>query len=85
VPRDGWTSAICRPERYIEAIVAPGPPLAALDAVRLRGDHLERLEELRAAGIDDGPRPNTDARELLAFETLQRWRVSHAFKIESGG
>lgn len=85
VPPDGWTGAICRPGRYIETLVAPGPPLAAVDAVRLRGDHLERLEDLRAAGIDDGLRSNTDARELLAFETLQRWRVSHAVEIESVG
>ena len=85
VSPDEWSDAICRGRRYIEALVAPGPPLAALDAVRLRGEHLERLEDLRAAGIDDGLRSNTDARELLAFETLQRWRVSHGLSIESVG
>jgi hypothetical protein len=85
VPPDGWAGAICRPRRYIEALVAPGPPLAGLDAVRLRGEHLDRLEDLRAAGIDNGSRSNTEARELLAFETLHRWRVAHALKIESVG
>jgi len=85
VPHDEWMAAICRPGRYIEAIVAPGPPLAAIDAVRLRRGHLERLEELRAIGIDDGPRSNTGGLELLAFETLQRWRVAYALDIESVG
>ena len=77
VPPEGWPAAICRPRRYIEAIVAPGPPLAALGAVRLRADHLAWLEDLRAAGIDDASRSNTEGHGLLAFETLQRWRISH--------
>jgi hypothetical protein len=85
VPHDEWAGAICRPGRYIEAIVAPGPPLGTVDAVRLRKDHLERLEELRADRLDEGPLSNTDARQLLAFETLQQWRVSHVLEIESVG
>lgn len=42
-----WPWLICNPRRYLEAIVTPGPPLASVDAVRVRDAYLERLADLR--------------------------------------
>jgi hypothetical protein len=83
-PRD-WPRAICTPQRYLEAAVAPGPPLAGVDAVRIRRAYRERLEDLRLQALDGSLQPGTAAREVGAYETLRRWRRSRAIAIESVG
>lgn len=77
-PPPAWPRLICNPRHYLEAVVAPGPTLGAIDAVRIRKDHYAHLEDLKLAGVDGSVEPSVEARELLAFETLNRWRTEHA-------
>jgi len=78
-----WPHVICDRYRFLEAVVAPGLPLAAIEAVRMRHTSLDRLEDLTVQGLDGDLRPGTAQRELTAFETLHRWRAAHGIAIES--
>ena len=80
-----WPDVICTPSRYLEAVLAPGPPLTTVDAVRVRQTYLDRLEDLSVLGIDGALDPGTALRELVAFEAMNRWRVDHGVAIEGVG
>jgi len=80
-----WPDVVCTPSRYLEAVLAPGPPLATVDAVRVRQTYLDRLEDLSVLGIDGALDPGTALRELVAFEAMNRWRVDHGVAIEGVG
>lgn len=84
-PPHTWPDVICTPSRYLEAVLAPGPPLATVDAVRVRQTYLDRLEDLSVLGIDGALDPGTALRELVAFEAMNRWRVDHGVAIEGVG
>lgn len=83
--RPAWPWLICNPGRYLETIVAPGPQLDAVDAVRLRETYLERLDDLTVAGSEDPLQAATEQRELKALETLRRWRAEYDITIEAVG
>ncbi len=78
-----WPDVVCTLSRYLEAVLAPGPPLATVDAVRVRQTYLDRLEDLSVLGIDGALDPGTALRELVAFEAMNRWRVDHGVAIEA--
>jgi hypothetical protein len=77
-----WPWLICNPRRYREAVVTPGPALAA---VRLREAYLERLADLTLAGSEDPLAAATEQRELNAIETVRSWRAEHGIAIEAVG
>jgi hypothetical protein len=81
----GWPWLICNPTRYAEAVVTPGPPLAAVDAVRVGEAYLERLADLTLAGSETSLESATEQRELNAIETVRRWRADHGIAIEAVG
>jgi len=80
-----WPLLICNPSRYLEAVVTPGPTLEAIDAVRVRGEYLARLEDLKAEAVDTELDPSVELHELIAFEALNRWRTAYKLDIESVG
>lgn len=51
--RPAWPWLICNPQRYVEVVVAPGPPLASVDVVRVRDAYLDRLADLTLEGSED--------------------------------
>lgn len=77
-----WPRVICDRHRFLEAVLAPAPPLSRVDGVRVRQTYLDRLEDLRLLGVDDDLRQATARRELAAFEAMRRWRVTHGIAIE---
>ncbi|MDX6681560.1 MAG: hypothetical protein QOG94_1599 [Solirubrobacteraceae bacterium] len=83
--RHAWPWLICNPTRYVEAVVTPGPPLAAVDAVRVGEAYLERLADLTLAGSEAALDSATEQRELNAIETVRRWRADHDIAIEAVG
>jgi len=80
-----WPRVICTTQRYLEAVVAPGPPLDAVDAVRLRRDYRERLEDLRLQALAGNLKPGTALREVRAYEALRGWRRLRGITVESVG
>ena len=84
-PTTDWPRLICNPRRYLEAIVAPGPELSAVDAIRVRDSYLERLADLTVAGSEDPLEAATEQRQLNAIETIRRWRSEHGVAIEAVG
>lgn len=95
VHRIDWARVICDDERFLEVVVAPGPPIDAIDAVRIPQPLLDVLEEAEARRLDEellaaqderspdeDVLPGADRAELVAFETIQRWRRSHGLRVE---
>ena len=82
-PPELWPRLICNPKRYLEAVVAPGPPLDAVDAVRLRHDYRERLEDLRLQALTGYLGPGTALREVGAYEALRGWRRSRGRPLKA--
>ena len=80
-----WASLICSPDRYLEAVLTPGPALDSIDAVRLPEQYLAHLEDLKLEAVEREIDPSVELRELLAFEALNRWRNAYRIDIESVG
>lgn len=72
-----WPKLICSNDGYLETVVAPSPPLADVVEVRLRQNHLDRLEELEVRALAGEDLKATELAEAHAFRSLQGWRATH--------
>jgi hypothetical protein len=57
--------------------VAPSPLLADVVEVRLRQDHLDRLEVLEVRALAGEDLKPTELAEAHAFRSIQGWRTTH--------
>lgn len=77
-----WADLVCRPGRYFEITVAPGPPIAQVTAVRLRGAHARRLVELQARSVAGEPLTAIERSEVAAYDVIQSWRKRFRTLVE---
>jgi hypothetical protein len=72
-PRHEWADVLCRPNHYLEVVIAP-LALGSVDEVRLRASDLERLEELELEDLAKAPLENSERMELDALLCMRRWQ-----------
>lgn len=73
-PEDRWPEVVCRPDRFIEVVLGPRVPLAAVNEARVRADFRQGLAELWARSLSDDALSGVENALVSAYVVLLRWR-----------
>jgi len=82
VDEEGWFEVVCRPDRYLEVVVAAQLPIAVVAEVRIRRGTADRLDDLQSRRLIGDVLSPTESNEVRAYEAMQRWRRLHGAFVE---